>query len=121
MNAEQKLRANIKAAALVGHNIKSTCQRCRSTFPADWDACPNLECGETDAIILTFDIFNNPADCLAVIKKLGEIEGASLLYDFKSRQWAIGYEDIPYVQEGFTYPSSDTIETAVAAALLEFK
>jgi len=62
---------NIKAAKIIGHNIKGKCNICGITFPAEWDACPNVECGNTD-LALTFDIFNSAANREAVMIALAK-------------------------------------------------
>lgn len=117
MTNEEKLKANMAAAEIVGHNIKSVCNVCRVTFPVDWDACTVLECGNTDMISTTFDIFNNPADRMTVVKALGERFG---IYIFHTHQ--------EYPEQGWTWESVNpymlgTIhkeyEEAVAAAVLE--
>ena len=76
MNYE--LETDMKGAKLLGHNMKALCGKCRCAFPSDWDACPNIECGDYDSISYTLSL-SDSATQMAVLQKLGEIYLVSII------------------------------------------
>ena len=102
MNNKQKQKANIAAAKLLG--LEYSAKSIYKTNNGTWHIDMNL------------DIFTNPADCLAVVKKLGQY-GLKLESNGSQRwlsfiQVLIG-EYKPCCTHWMTY------EEAVAAACLE--
>ena len=101
MNAEQKLRATVKAAELLGleyriHDL-SIALSVRLFNTEKWRG---------------FNIFDSSADCLSIVKKLGE-HLISIMPINGGSQW---YHDGTTEKRHY-----DTYEEAVAAALLELE
>jgi len=103
MTNEEKLKANIAAAKLLGLSPAETPQGgVRYYHYSRWEY---------------FELFENPSDCLDVVIKLGEDYDISLYY--KDNMWMAGVHDIPYVREEWFTKLFDTYQKAVAAAVLE--
>ena len=100
MNNEQKLKANIAAARLVGIKAESVC-----SFGDKMIVCEILEGGRVGEMFS----LSNPVDCLAVVKKLGETYRVHFYYD---NDWCISFPN-------GSYGVVETYEEAVAAAVME--
>jgi len=105
MTNEQKLKANIAAARMLGHrHLDILTDEVRVLGTA------------TQVNGWRFDIFTNPADCLAVVKKLLTVHDHTIqYYTFDKRYY---YKDSRGRASDFSH---DTYEEAVGAACLEIK
>ena len=109
MNNAQKQEANIAAAKLLG--LEYSAKTIHKTNNGTWHIDMNL------------DIFTSPADCLAVVKKLGEDKHCSVFYgDGGWTYWIspLGTRDmLKPVGKMLERIEHRTHEEAVAAACLE--
>jgi len=105
MNKEQSLKANIAAAKMLGHSI-TLGDRGEAIF------IPIKLLGVDTTT--EFDIFTNPADCLAVVKKLLSVYVHTIQYNVLDERYY--YEDSRGSASGCAY---ETYEEAVAAAVME--
>jgi len=110
MTKEQKLKCNLAAAEFLGQSI-TLCDNGDVIF------IPIKLLGVDTTT--EFNIFTNPADCLAVVKKLGEqcVDILNVANDkFEMTGWQ--FYDCENEIEGTKY---DTYEEAVSAACLDIK
>ena len=146
MNAEQKLKVNMKAAELLG--IPTThsgfdskyrwseergvytdctryCDRCEKWFTLP-DSKGHPEFTE-QCSVPPVDIFSNPEDCLATLKELGASQDISIEHvqplfkgtpfeSINKWRWVVGGKDIK--RYGVL---NNSLEDAVADAILELK
>jgi len=101
MNKEQALKANTAAAELLGLISPSY---------GIWITPDGFEDEAWE-----FDIFTNPADCLDVVKKLGEEHGIAITFYNGHEQWIA--EAVSVVSNFSSL--HDTYEQAVGSAVLE--
>jgi len=107
MTNEEKLKANMAAARLIGY--ASPHHDGESVFVHATDA------EKDDSGLCLFDIFSNPADCLSVVKMLGETAALYPFHDYGGWHIVNEYGEAQLKNSG--HPR--TYEEAVAAAVLE--
>jgi len=104
MTITQRQNANIAAAKLLGRELNHL---------------NDIKC-EHERLLVTkmqsLDIFTNPADCLAVVKMLGEKHHTSVIVSVDCKFPGWGYYSR---QEDVFLKPFNTYEEAVAAACLE--
>jgi len=106
MTKEQKINANIAAVELLGHEYIIHDKLSSGAVSI------KLPSGKTRL----FNLFENPTDCLAVVKKFGELYQVSF-YFIRNEGWgAVDYYDSPMFDDIYS-----TLEEAVGAACLEIK
>jgi len=108
MTKERKLKCNIAAAELLGYEYITHNKLDSGAVSI------KLHCNRTRL----FNIFTSPADCLAVVKKLGEAYYSIAPYNATGKWCVMDEEAGKRLVETCTY---ETYEAAVGAACLEIK
>jgi len=104
MSEQHKIKANSAAAELLGHEYIIHDKLASGAVSI------KLHSNKTRL----FNLFENPADCLAVVKKLGELYQVSF-YFIRNEGWgAVDYYDSPMFDDIYS-----TLEEAVGAAVME--
>jgi len=108
-----KREANIKAAKMLGFKIDV---RRIYDDESEYDYRVGIEVG--DGFCRDFCVFTYPADCLAVVKALGE-HGINVRPIYNSNNKMFGWSHYDVFNDFDCERTQDTLEEAVAAAVME--